>query len=270
MKCKVKDISINYEIIGQGKPIVMIHGYYSDYRVMAGCMEPIFDVNERYKRIYINLPGMGKSDSAEWINSSDIILQIVIEFIEKIIPNENFIIAGNSYGAYISIGVVDKMPNRIDGALLICPLTVPDYKKRNLPKHVVLEKDHTLLSKLKPEEVEDFNASFVIQSEKIYNRYKNEVLSGVEIAESEFLQGIMKNGYGFHFAVDQLNMKIYKPTLILLGREDDCVGYKDTLNILENFPRATLSILDGAGHNLQIEQEELFNSLVKEWLSRIK
>lgn len=42
MECKIKNVSINYEIIGEGKPIVMIHGYYVDKTVMTGCMEPIF------------------------------------------------------------------------------------------------------------------------------------------------------------------------------------------------------------------------------------
>ena len=32
---------------------------------------------------------MGKSESANWIKNSDIMLDIVIMFIEKIIPNEN-------------------------------------------------------------------------------------------------------------------------------------------------------------------------------------
>ncbi len=41
MECKIKDISINYEIIGNGKPIIMLHGYSVDHRLMRGCMEPI-------------------------------------------------------------------------------------------------------------------------------------------------------------------------------------------------------------------------------------
>ena len=73
----------------------------------------------------------------------------------------------------------------------------------------------------------------------------------------------------FSFDVDKLNNKFDKPTLILLGRQDNCVGYKDAWNILENFPRATFAVLDRAGHSLQIEQEELFNSLINEWLVRV-
>ena len=173
MECKIKNLSINYETIGEGKPIVMIHGYYPDNRLMMGCMEPIFRVNDGYRRIYIDLPGMGKSESAEWINNSDIMLDIVIEFIEKVIPDEEFLIVGESYGGYLTRGVVYKMQNRINGVALICPLIIPEYSKRNVAEHVVLVKDDILLSKLTSEEAEDFNSSVVVQSEKIYERYQN-------------------------------------------------------------------------------------------------
>jgi len=270
MECKIKNLSINYEIIGEGKPIVIIHGYYPDHRLMIGCMEPIFRVNDGYKRIYIDLPGMGKSESAEWINNSDIMLDILIEFIEKFIPDEKFLLVGESYGGYLTRGIVYKMQDRIDGVALICPLIIPEYSKRNVPDHIVLVKDDILLAKLTSEEAEDFNSSVVVQSEKIYERYQNEIMSGVNIANGDFLQSLMKNGYGFSFDVDKINKKFDKPTLMLLGKQDNCVGYKDAWNVLENFPRATFTILDKAGHNLQIEQEELFNSLINEWLDRVK
>jgi len=253
MECKINNISINYEIIGEGKPIVMLHGYYVDHNVMTGCMEPVFEVKEGYKRIYIDLPGMGKSEYGELITNSDSMLNIVIAFIEKTIPNENFLLAGESYGAYLSRGVIYKMQDRVDGVVLICPLIIPEYKKRNVPEHVVLVKDNILLSKLTSEDAEDFNSSVVVQSERIYGRYQNEIMSGVKIANGSFLQSLMQKGYGLSFDVDKLNKKFDKPALILLGKQDDSMGYKDAWSILENFPRATFAILDRAGHNLQIE-----------------
>lgn len=54
----------------------------------------------------------------------------------------------------------------------------------------------------------------------------------------------------------------------MVGKQDNCVGYKDAWNILENFPRATFAVLDRAGHNLQIEHEEVFNALINDWLIR--
>lgn len=270
MKRKIKNVLINYEIIGDGIPIIMLHGYCVDHRIMLGCMENVKSIKKDYKRIYIDLPGMGASESAEWITNSDIMLDIVIDFIKEIIPDENFLIAGNSYGAYLATGVIYKMADRVDGALLICPLLIPDYRKRNVPEHVILVEDKMLLSKLTLEEGEDFNSSAVVQSERIYERYQNEILSGVKVASNEFLENLMKNGYGLSFDADKMNKKFDKPSIILLGRQDDCMGYKDAWNILENFSRATFAVLDRAGHNLQIEQEELFNSLINEWISRVK
>jgi pimeloyl-ACP methyl ester carboxylesterase len=149
------------------------------------------------------------------------------------------------------------------------PSLIADNKKRNVEEHVILVKDNELLSKLTPEEAEDFNSSVVVQSERIYQRYKNELLPGIEMADDKFLQKLRKSGYEFSFDVDKIDKRFDKPALILLGKQDDCVGYKDAWNVLENFPRATFAVLDGAGHSLQIEQEELFNSLVNELLVRV-
>ena len=280
MQCNVKGISINYEIKGEGKPIIIIHGYSLDHRLMTGCMEPIFSTKDGYKRIYIDLPGMGKSESAKWITNSDIMLDIVIDFIETIIPNENFLIVGQSYGGYLSRGVIYKMQDRVDGVLLVCPVIIADNKKRNVPQHIVLVKDNKLLSKLTPKEVEILNSmpedaeilnsTLVVQNEKIYRRCINEIMPGFEVADDIFLQRLQENGYGFSFNVYKVNKKFDKPALIILGRQDSGVGYKDAWSILDNFPRATFSVLDRAGHNLQIEQEKLFNSLTNEWLKRVE
>ncbi|MCH3965398.1 MAG: alpha/beta hydrolase [Clostridium sp.] len=270
MKCKIDDISINYHIKGNGKPVVMIHGYAADSRLMMGCMEPAFLNKKDYKRIYMDLPGMGESSTSERITNADDMLDVIVDFIRKIIPDENFLLAGESYGGYLSRGIIYKMFEKVDGLLLICPVIIPDFKKRDLPEHVILVKDRKLLSQLNEYEIENFNSISVLQSEKIYRRYKDEVLSGLEAGKHEFLRYFQKNGYKFSFDVDKIDKKFTKPTLILLGHQDSRVGYKDAWTILNNYPRATFAVIDNAGHNLQIEQEDMFNYMVDEWIRRIQ
>jgi len=269
MKCKIRNLEINYEICGKGKPIFMLHGYYTDHRLMTGCFEPIFKDRNEYKRIYIDLPGMGKTKSEEWIKNSDIMLDIVIDFIDNIIPNENFLLVGDSYGGYLARGLIYKMANKVDGLLLLCPCIIADAKKRNRPTHIVLKKDESLLQQLSPLDAEEFNPIAVVQSEKIWKRYEDEIFSGVKIADDKFLSNFQENGYEFSFDVDKIDKKYEKPTLMLLGRQDSSVGYKDAWSILDNYPRATFAVLDKAGHILELEQEELFGSLVNEWLLRV-
>lgn len=80
MECKLKNIAIHYEEYGEGKPIIMIHGYYPDHRLMSGCMEPIFADRPGYRRIYLDLPGMGRTKGEAWINNSDRMLDIILAF----------------------------------------------------------------------------------------------------------------------------------------------------------------------------------------------
>ena len=60
-----------------------------------------------------------------------------------------------------------------------------------------------------------------------------------------------------------------KPTLILTGRQDNSVGYRDVWDLIENFPRATYAVLDRAGHFLSVEQNTLMKALINEWLDRV-
>ena len=45
---------------------------------------------------------------------------------------------------------------------------------------------------------------------------------------------------------------------------------KDLEKLLDDYRRASFAILDGAGHNLQIEQNSLFQEIVRNWLERIE
>jgi pimeloyl-ACP methyl ester carboxylesterase len=269
MKILIKDININYEIEGNGKPIILIHGYYPDHRLMKGCMEHIFEEYKNFKRIYIDLPGMGLSQSSEKIKNSDDMLDIVIEFIKKVIPDEKFLIAGESYGGYLTLGVINKMSEKVDGALLICPVIIANPKKRTLPKHIVLEKEESLIIP-KDEFGKSFEEFSVIQNEEIFKRYLNEVCEGVKLADIKFLERIFNTGYEFSSnSFDEMS-SFDKPSLFIMGRQDSVVGYKDAWDILDKFPRTTFAVVDKAGHNLQIEQKEIFDSLVKEWLNRVE
>ncbi|MBA7610274.1 hypothetical protein ES703_17481 [subsurface metagenome] len=269
MECKLENITLNYEIYGNGYPVLMIHGWPVDHRLMKGCMEPLFETRPNYKRIYFDLPGMGKTKGEDWIEGTDDYLKIIIEFVETIIPNESFIIVSESYGCYLARGLIKKKQNLIDGVLFLVPVILPYEAQRDLPEPIILVKDENIISKLSPFEREIFEDVATIINKKVVERGKEEGLSGLTIADMAFLEKAREN-HEFSFNVDLLNDKFTKPTLFLLGRQDSAVGYRDAWKIIENYPRATFAILDRAGHILQIEQEELFNSLTNDWLDRVE
>ena len=56
------------------------------------------------------------------------------------------------------------------------------------------------------------------------------------------------------------------PCLIITAKQDTEVGYKDQFDLMEKYTSATYVAVENAGHNLQIEQPEIFESIVKSWL----
>ncbi|MGV3464878.1 MAG: alpha/beta fold hydrolase [Heyndrickxia sp.] len=265
--CKVRQAEIHYEDFGEGKPIIMIHGYTPDHRLMTGCMEPIFTKRNGWRRIYIDLPGMGLTKNYHDLSSSDDMLDAVLEFIQTIIPNQEYIIAGESYGGYLARGVIHKKKEKVLGAAFICPVIIPSPERRTVETHKIMKIDERFIEKLSKEELEDFRNNNIVLNEYTWVRYNQEILSGCKIGDQKFLEKV-KNKYGFTFEIDQSDFN--KPSIFLLGRQDSSVGFKDALSLINKYTRGTFAVLDKAGHNLQIEQPHLFNNFVNEWLDRVE
>ena len=271
MECELKNITVHYELFGEGRPIIMLHGWSVDHRHMVSDMEPIFRQRNGWKRIYLDLPGHGQTPAKDWITNQDKMLDIVLEFIDNLIPRQRFVVAGTSAGAYLARGVVHHRSASIDGLLLTVPLIVADDAKRHVPSHVTLVANPALVSELEPEEAEMLQLA-VIQSRKVVDYIRANLSSASETGNQAFQAKIREHpeNYAFSFDVDAFPKPCLAPTLIVTGRQDSAVGYRDAWEILDNFPRGTFAVLDRSGHFLPFEQEDLFHALVDEWLDRVE
>jgi pimeloyl-ACP methyl ester carboxylesterase len=152
MECKLKNISLSYEEVGAGKPIIMLHGWPLDHRHIFRDMEPLFQERKGWWRIYPDLPGMGKTTGPDWVTHQEQILDIVIEIIEKVASGKRIVVAGVSYGGYLARGLVYRMGNRMDGVFLSIPHIETDESRLNYPKHRVIRRDQSFLAALQPGE----------------------------------------------------------------------------------------------------------------------
>ena len=270
MFCELDGLRVYYENYGEGMPILNTHGYGIDHHVMSNCMEPVFRKRPGWQRIYLDLPGMGQTKAPVWLKNSDQVLDVIVKFIDRVLAGRNFVVAGESYGGYLARGLACQMPGRLDGMLLICPVIVPDKDKRELPPRTVFVRDEKLLAGIEPSERKFFERMLVLQDPRRWERFRKDILPGVKARDPEFNRWLIHNGYGFSFDPDRPGHPFGEPSLILAGRQDASVGFKDALRIMENYPRGTFAVLDRAGHGLEVEQEEVFNCLVEEWLGRVE
>jgi pimeloyl-ACP methyl ester carboxylesterase len=270
MEIEVQGINIYYDVIGEGRPIVMLHGGYVDHRHMVADMEPLFEKHPNWKRIYPDLPGHGKTPAKDWLINQEQVLEIVLGFIDKVIPGENFALAGNSRGGYLARGVMYKRPTAVDGALLIVPARYGIAPASSVPLHITLVTAESALAELKPSETgTGLFELLVIQSRRALDKLRENFYPALGLSDADFQNRIIQN-YEFSFDVDKLPQPFERPVLIVVGKQDDSVGYRDAWKMIDLLPRAAFVVLDKAGHLLPLEQEVLFRALANEWLQRVE
>ncbi len=262
------DSVIDYEIRGEGFPILMLHGWSVDRELMKGCMEPVFErFAGTFRRVYLDLPGMGRSTAGASIHNADQMLDAILAFVDEVIPGERVLLAGESFGCFLARGFLHARKEIVDGLLLICPCVIPGAVPQNVPPLRVLRSDEAFFEGIPEEEKQGFMGFHAVQTRDVYARYKAEIEPAFSRFDRDFLEKRLDGA--FSFPLEDMPVPFDKPALILSGRQDHVVGYKNPFRLTEDYTRATYAALDMAGHNLQIEQKEVFEALVGDWLTRV-
>jgi pimeloyl-ACP methyl ester carboxylesterase len=231
---------INYVLIGEGYPVVMLPGWTLDHHVMLGAMEPVFGKRSGWNRIYVDLPGTGRSEPQQSIHNSDDMCAAVLEFLDDLIPKEPFIVCGYSYGALIARGMAHLRRNFVRGLFLFAPVVVAEPTERVVPAQRILKKDPLLIARLSPEEAADYESTAVLQGQSEWERYRDEVLGSSWSTNHEYLERVRENGYGFSFDVDVHNASFEHPALIITGRQDHVVGFEDAWTLIDKLSTSNL------------------------------
>jgi len=268
MECELGDITLNYQKVGSGKPLLFLHGGVGDHQPWLQALEPLFESRQGWERIYLDLPGHGQTQAPDWLTTDDQVLDILLRFIDQVIPDQRFVVAGFSWGGYVAQGIIYQRFSDVDGLLLIAPGTHRE-EEPNLER-TILAKDEVLVSRLDDLMKELANGVLVVQNQRTIDRLQT---------LSQSFQSIMKDDtnfaarfqWGFSFDIDKLPKPYDRPTLFLLGRQDHIVSYRNVWQVLENFPRATFAVLDQAGHGITgMEQIQVSQSLINDWIDRVE
>jgi pimeloyl-ACP methyl ester carboxylesterase len=268
MQALVKSIPVYYEEYGTGIPLLLLHGGPGDHHQMISLMEPLFQSRQGWRRLYPDCPGMGQTPAADWLTSNDQIVDILSEFMQMVAPNQRFVVAGLSYGGYLAQGLVYQQGALMDGVAFIVPYVEFKPAERQLPPKQVLIEDEQFQTSLRPED-EALLHLFAVQNLEVLEWVRAYGLPVMNRANLTFWARLRAN-FAFSFPATQLATPFGAPALILVGRQDFNVGYREAWTLLDDYPRSTYAVLDRAGHFAFIEQQALFQALTSEWLDRVE
>ena len=257
MECRINEVRVNYVEHGSGVPLVALHGAGVDHREIEAAIEAVVP-GEGYRRIYPDLPGMGRTTTAG-LSCNDDVVTLIGDFIDRLVEGPALLL-GHSYGAYVARGVAARRQDRVLGLALLCPI---GERTRNVPEPSVVRTDADAYDQLEPAQRAGFDEYFVVRTSATARRYREHVVPGTTLVDEAALGRIFAG-----WKVDVGSDIFSAPTLIVAGRRDSVAGYIDAGDLLESYPRSTLALIEDAGHALMHERAELFASLFVDWLDR--
>ncbi|MER5759909.1 alpha/beta hydrolase [Streptomyces sp. NPDC002082] len=257
MEIRVGPTEVHYAEHGAGRTVLVLHGAGVDHREAEACFEPAFDGGAGLRRIYPDLPGMGRTSAPEALRSADDVLDTLLDFADEVAGGSAYLLVGHSAGAYYAQAMAARRPARVAGLALVCPL-LPGL--RDIPEHRVVVAGSG--------EIGDdvFRSYFVIHTPEMLERYERHVAPSAALVDQAALERI-----GERWQLTPDHAPAYAgPTVVVAGRLDSTVGYAAARDLVDHYPHASLAVVDDAGHALPHEQPDLLRALLAEWLARVE
>ncbi len=176
----VGDVPVHYVEHGEGSPVLALHGAGVDHREVMACLDPVFDALTGYRRIYLDLPGMGRTPAPETISSADDVLEVLLAFIDGVIGDQPLLVAGHSAGGYYAQAIAGQRPEQVVGLALLCPLLAGIH---DVPEHEVIVSSGDIGDA-------EFRDYFTVQTAETLDRYERYVEPAARLADESALARI--------------------------------------------------------------------------------
>lgn len=128
---------IMYFIYGNGKPVVLIHGFGEDHSIWHN---QVAYFKNQYRLIIPDLPGSGSSELSNDLSiegMADIVKNIVDAQVKS--PGEKIVLVGHSMGGYIALAYAEKYPEDLAGLGLFHSTSYADTKEKIITRKKGIE-----------------------------------------------------------------------------------------------------------------------------------
>ncbi len=268
MEIELPNGRIHAKELGFGTPVLIMHGGGLDHRHMLDAFEPVFDRAPGWRRVYIDLPGHGKSETDASVLSQDDVLNLISGFVNAVFEGERCALVGESRGSYHAMGLAHIRPDDFLGMMLIVAGGMSAGASARLPAHQTMVSAAEKATKNASTEAMARFQRLVVQRPDILEKIERTKVPAAQLTDQGLAERVREN-FTFNFDLSKPARPFERPCLPLNGRQDAMAGYRDMMDAIELYPHATLAILDRAGHSLSWEQPDIFEVLTLEWLDRV-
>lgn len=255
------DANLRYQDAGEGPVIVLLHGYLETLKIWK---EFVIELSKKYRIIAPDLPGHGKSEITEEIQTMDSMaysIKLMLDHLEI----KKCVMVGHSMGGYVALAFLERYPDLLQGISLFHsgPFADTEEKKEHRDREIHLIKHG------KKSLVYHNHISKTFAKDNIY-LYPDINEKLIKLCQKSSEYGIISALEGMKVRPDRLalleNTKI--PVQYIIGKMDNFIP----MGVLEKikFPIGTdIVVLENSGHMGMFEEKEKSLEAISGFVDRI-
>ena len=256
---------VNYAEIGEGEPILFIHG-------IAGCwrnfLENLPYFGRSYRAIALDLPGFGDSPMPSWEITMANYGRLIHDFCERLGIEHVAALVGNSMGGFIATEAVIQQPERFDRLVLISAAGISFAEWQGRPLDAAARIFKAAIPMLSGERRSYWTRP---RGRKLaFGRVvRNPHGLRPELLAEQVRPGLQAPAFSdalasiFGYDTRERLPEIEIPTLVTWGLNDQVVPVEAALGYHRLIPRSRLELFERTGHLPQLERPARWNPLVE-------
>jgi len=271
---QIRDVSLFVKVMGQGYPLVLMHGGPGlDYTTLL----PLQPLADQFTLIFYDHRCNGRSDSAEVTSMTWENLTADVDALRQALGYDQWAVLGHSFGGNVALEYALRYPQSLSHLVLMNTGGDQRWVNHNAPE---------LLAKrgYSPSAVDAahrfYNGQFTpneflpiwMKFSSAYN-YHNSLLSLVKglVSSRKLKTRPEATIFGYSLllqdwtVMDRLN-EIKVPTLVVAGRHDFLFPPEHQVILADRLPNAELVLIERAGHNPQNEQQAEVIEVIQRYL----
>ena len=258
----VNNITINYELEGNGKTIVFVHGLSDNleyWKIITS------ELKNNYQVLIYDLRGHGNSTTDDEEISIDLYQEDLYQLL-KALNIDNAVFAGLSLGGNIIMDFAIEHPEMVNGLIIMSSFSEQNDRLAKIFNDFEEGIDNGFV------EFFDVIVPYTLTEDMLEMHRETLDLLKYEAAKVANIEGIKKGikaGNAFNIT-DRLS-EIDVPTIVIAGAEDDLTDFDTQRKISDNIKDSELIILENTKHNLLVGYniEKILN-IINEFMQKIE
>ena len=261
-KIKYQNIEIEFSEIGEGRVIVLLHGYMESLSVWDDFAEKL---SGNYRVVSIDLPGHGNSGVIEQVHTMKLMASIVDEVVNHL-NIEKFSLIGHSMGGYVTLEYLSKYPQKLESYCLFHSTPFADTDQKRQERNRIIE----LIKQGKKVQLAKKHVEKTFADENV-SKFEQEIGFMKIIAVNTPNEGIIAALEGMKIRKDHFETmkKSNVPCLWIFGKKDNFISYNNFEKI--KFPKnCETASLEFSGHQGYVEEINISEETILRYLKSIK